>query len=60
MKKVPLNEDSINRNKDLIKEADVVKEQFFALKAKVKPKGFKTEEDKEKAEEKKKEEEKKE
>lgn len=44
-----LNEDSIIHNKDLIKAADIIKEQYFVLKGKAKPKDFK-EEKKEKIE----------
>lgn len=41
MKETPINKDSMYRNKDMIKEADLVKDKFFALKGKSKPKGFK-------------------
>lgn len=51
---MPINQDSAFRNKDLIKEAEIVKDQYFILKGKAKPKGFKSEkkekEEKEKAE----------
>lgn len=39
---VPINQDSAFRNKDLIKEAELVKDQYFLLKGKPKPKGFKS------------------
>lgn len=42
---MPLNEDSAFRNKDLIKEADIVKDQYFLLKGKPKPKDFKSKKD---------------
>lgn len=50
---MPINQDSAFRNKDLIKEAEIVKDQYFLLKGKPKPKGFKSEKkDKEDKEEK--------
>lgn len=36
-----LNEDSVIHNKDLIKAADIAKDQYFALKGKPKPKDWK-------------------
>ena len=39
---VPINQDSAFRNKDLIKEAEIAKDQYFVLKGKAKPKGFKS------------------
>lgn len=53
MKETPVNEDSIFRNKDMIKETDVVKDKFFALKGKTKPKGWKDEKEEGKEKEKK-------
>lgn len=35
------NEDSVIHNKDLIKAADIAKDQYFALKGKPKPKDWK-------------------
>lgn len=49
LKETPVNEDSIYRNKDMLKETDMVKDKFFALKGKVKPKGFKEEKDEDKS-----------
>ena len=43
LKETPLNEDSIHRNKDMLKQAEMKKDKFFALKGKTKPKGWKDE-----------------
>ncbi len=53
LKETPVNEDSIFKNKDMIKETDVVKDKFFALKGKTKPKGWKDEKEEGKEKEKK-------
>lgn len=44
----PINEDSIYRNKDMLKEADLAKDKYFVLKGKAKPKGWKEEKKEEK------------
>ena len=43
MQDTPINKDSIHRNKDMLKEADLGKDKFFAVKGKSKPKGWKEE-----------------
>ena len=44
LEETPLNKDSVFYNKDMIKEADMAKDQYFALKSKPKPKESKKKE----------------